>query len=190
MSKEPKKVIMYESDEAAVYKDEIIVSGWVGVDGKVYPEEYMARYANSTHKKCPDCSEVMETRSYCHLCREVKSQERFQNMEIIKDWDFPICIYESDEYLFDWDGVHSYCDINVVNPSELKLVNTVRASFSELDWDFFDEQLADDHDQNDLPEEVIGAVEGLNEVLRNALPNCWYASTKRIILEDDDENMV
>ena len=68
--KENKKVIMFDSDEAAQYKTNL--SGWVSRDNHFFGEdEHMARYVGCTHRKCEDCGEPTEKGwLVCDNCRE------------------------------------------------------------------------------------------------------------------------
>lgn len=96
---ETKKIIMYDSPEAASQKT---LTGWVSGGGGGYPsrfygtDEHSARWAGCTHMKC-ECGNPME-KSYtkCDACRRKSARERYLSL--------PFKEYDGKEYVVEWDG--------------------------------------------------------------------------------------
>jgi len=182
------KIIMYESDEAAVYHKDLKLSGWVGGNGEFYgKDENMARYCNSTHRKC-ECGQIHgKGWTCCEKCREINRNERFEKLQVMEagTWGYPIVTFDGEEYFWDSEAMIEYCVSAGIKPSELRLCSTERATFPEIDDDYFQDVYAEDQDQDDLPDAVIDAIVAFNEVMKNNEPNCWTQADSRIQLSEN-----
>lgn len=97
-------IVMYESDEAATWKEGL--SGWVSRTGHFFGKnEDMARWNGCTHKTC-ECGGVM-SRSWtkCEACRDKTANERFLAMPS-REWaGEPVMVFGTDTYFFSDDEV-------------------------------------------------------------------------------------
>ncbi|WP_445494636.1 hypothetical protein [Photorhabdus sp. SF281] len=181
------KIIMYDSEEAASIKT---VTGWVAKNGSFWgDDEHTARYSGSTHRKCKNNPEhpIFRRNDYCSICREEKNNEEFNAMERKEwDWETPIVIFNTDQYLWNECDLLEYCDENNVSPQELKLVICEPNFPDEIDGEYyFRNDLPDD---GELPAELQRAFDILNIAIRNCGPLSWSQGNIAAIIGDDVNN--
>ena len=179
-----KEQILYSSDEAATFMTGL--SGWVSRAGRFWGDnEHMARWDGSTHIECSSCGIVRLRNGYCSPCHEKKQNEKFDAMEL-KVWDHntPLNLHNSDEYFFDIESIYDYAEEHGVSSDSLKLVICNPVKLSQLDEDYFCDELCED---GELPAEVVEGIEALNEVIRNADPVGWEPGKYAAIVEFDTE---
>ena len=98
----PEKIIMYDSDDAATYREGL--SGWVSSEGRFFgKDENLARYSGSTHKRC-ECGNIHEKAwMKCEACRNKSADERYLALEY-REWKGePVVLRDHESYFFD-DG--------------------------------------------------------------------------------------
>ena len=172
------KVIMYDSPEAAQLK---AVDGWVSSHGQFFgDDERTARYAGSTHTKCPNCGEVYPTRSWCGRCRREQEQKKFLSFPIEK-WDgvTPLCLYGTEVYFFG-ESVLDYI-ANLAPGEEPQICECKPGYLSTIDTDQWCDDLPED---GELPDAVQTALDGLNAAIKAAGPVCWWEDAIAIDVED------
>ena len=92
----------------------------------------------------------------------------------------PLCLYNSDQYFFDYDELMDYCEENEIDLPDLMLVLCEPTELRTLDSDFFEECLAD---EQELPAEIEKAIDEFNAKVA-AYPHVisWVPTNKRIKL--------
>jgi hypothetical protein len=187
-----KKVIMYESPEAASIKT---ITGWVSSIGHFWGDnEHMARYDGSTHKLCETCGAVVEQRSYCQPCSTRKEIEKFAAMPR-EPWDGESPIYSEllDKYFFNGE-VFDYLEDengfedeegNVVAPyteADLRLVHCDPRHLHCIESDTWEDDLPSEDGGEFIPAEVQTALDALNEAIKKAGPVSWWAKAVAVQL--------
>lgn len=162
-------IIMRESDEAAQLKT---VTGWVSSDGFFYGnDERIARYAGSTHHLC-ECGSVVEKgRIKCDKCHDKDRWEKYKTLES-KPWngeDF-LVTWDDDKFFWCDSDLMDYCDEVQVEPQDLQLVFAVPVYGRFLDSDYFCDEL---HEDGELPDSILEAMESFNKVVKEAGPLSW-----------------
>ena len=173
------KIILMDSPEAAT---ETTITAWKSASGHIYTNEHVARYEGCTHRKCEYCGEPCLKRwSACESCRAKRKKEAFMALPVV-EWDekTPLCIYGSDQYLCNYNEILDYCEENELRPLELMLVLCEPMELRTLDYDFFEDCLAD---EQELPEEIKKAIDEFNaKIVAYSLVISWVPAKKRIKL--------
>lgn len=184
--KKETKIILFDDPDIVQHRTDL--KGWTGADGLYHGTgelgERRARYANSTHKKC-DCGEVMEKNwMKCSKCREVSAKEDFEKIEQIEwDGESAMCLYQGDEFFFDMESVHEYCEYSDVDIKDIQLmhcekqVDLAEVNIDELNEEYMTE---DGEGVSHYHPEIAAKAEELNELIRNAEPKLWFQVNKRI----------
>ena len=170
-----KEQILNTSDEAA--KRERNISGWVDRQGRFWGEdERMARWSGCTHLVCPTCGKIMSKNyTLCRGCREEKAIKRHKARKS-KLWDRITPLYSDafDEYFLSWDEVLEYL-FDIEYPEEaaddLRLLICEPMYLPEITEDYFTEYLPENNEE--LPENVQVALNGLNKAIKNEAPVSW-----------------
>lgn len=172
-----KKVILMDSPEAAT---EITIPAWKSASGRIYTDEYVARYDGCTHRKCEYCGVVYEKRhTACGSCRAKIEKEAFMALPVV-EWNGkdPICIYNSGQYFFKYDDLMDYCEQEEVDKKDLMLVLCEPMELRTLDSEFFADYLADGQE---LPAEIEEAIEEFNaKIATYPQVISWVPTRKRI----------
>ncbi len=176
-------IIMYDSPEAATYRTDI--KGWVCRNGFFCGDgpgaEHQARWSGATHRECDTCGSINEVRSYCKTCRDKQVREDWLAMPII-EWDGKcmLAIHDDDRFFSDPDEFIEWCEDEGIEPGTVMLVATAGQFLSEVDLDYWQDDLPED---GDLPNDVADALEALNTVIRaQKEPICWRPVKKRVIV--------
>lgn len=168
---EDKKIIHYDSPEAAVFKTGI--EGWVSSDGRFWgKDEHMARYTGCTHMPCDGCgAQIQRGYSRCEACRKKKATENWKALPFVA-WDgkAPICTWDGDKYFFSEDELIEWLYENELSGSDVELVFCESQSYSEIDYSYWGDEA---HEDWEPPKELEEAVEKLNELLRKLLPHSY-----------------
>lgn len=184
-----KKVVMYESDEAASIKT---VTGWVDRNGRFWGEdEHMARYCGSTHRQCVNDPKhpIYPSNAWCDVCHSEKRKTAFDAMPA-KTWcGEPLVIHDTDIYFFDSDDLRDHCMEHSILPEEMNLVICEPNYPREIDGS---DHLVDDlPEDGELPGELQDAFDVLNAVIRKSGPLSWsagkFSATVPADIFDDDE---
>jgi len=174
-----KEKVMYDAEGIVEYKTNI--KGWVGKDGRFYGEsEHLARYANSTHKKC-ECGKVMN-KGYtkCDSCRHKAMVAAYKALEFQKwDGESPVCLYDHDEYFWAEDDIELYCEDHDIEPSGLMLMTCVPMGIPEVDYEYWEECSTEDESIFDFHPEFEKKVEELNKYIRGLKPRIWVQGKYR-----------
>jgi len=173
------KIILMDSPEAAT---ETTITAWKSASGHIYTNEHVARYEGCTHRKCEYCGEPCLKRwSACESCRAKRIKEAFMALPVV-EWSgkYPICLYNTYQYFFEYDDLKDYCEENEIDKKDLMLVLCEPVELRTLDYDFFEDCLAD---EQELPKEIENAIDEFNAKIA-AYPHAlsWVPAKKRIKL--------
>jgi len=178
------KEIMYESDEAAVFKTGI--SGWISADGRFFGNskdaEHMARYAGCTHH-IAECGHKAERHWLkCENCRAKQDRERFFSYpEVPWDGSTPIVIFDDDKYFFSEDDLLEYCEDNECSPSDLMLCLCKPNYLRQVDESYWEDVFPEDQYLDDVADKaVLQALKALNLAIKNQGPVSWSQDKIRI----------
>jgi hypothetical protein len=176
MEQEAKRVIMYDSPEAATYRKDI--EGWVSIDniycGKGETGENLARYRSATHAKC-ECGAVIKTRTYktCDACRHKKAIENYNKLPY-RDYDgSPVVEWNGDTYFFNEEDIENYLEDN-----ELESVNLLfceENKWNKIEPDYWEDITPENMEE--LPKKLQDALDNLNNII-DELPPCSYSPGK------------
>jgi len=187
-----KDVIFYDTNEAAQFKKDALVSGWVCRNGLYHGnDENRARLSGATHKICRYHREVYNLNGVCESCNEMESYRKYIEFPIKEDWDFPLCLWDRNLYFFEWFHLYNFCNDTRTPPSALRLTSCYRTEFEEVELEIFSEVVAENQNYSDLPDKVLKALDEFNKVLKENKPNCWFPNDERVILtKDHDETFL
>jgi hypothetical protein len=175
-----KKIIMRDSDEAAQLKT---VTGWVSADGRWYGDnESTARWAGCTHEVCGCGAVIDKGRLKCDKCHDKDRWERYKKLET-KPWngeDF-LVTWDDDKFFWTDSELMDYCEEMQVQPQDLQLVFANPVYGRYLDSDYFQDEL---HEDGELPDSILEAMEKFNEVVKAAGPLSWQDSKIAAIIPD------
>lgn len=180
---EDKKIVMFDSSEAATLKT---VTGWVSRDGRFYgDDERIARYAGCTHQACDQCEAIVPRgRLICDACRNKATAAKYSALEA-KEWDgeTPLALFDCDTYFFDFESVEDYCDQNDCKVEDLQLVicTPIKPALLSAD-DLFCDSLPED---GETPDAVKDAVEAVNQAIIAAPPFSWYPGKFRAVFAQE-----
>lgn len=181
---EDKKIIMYDSPEAATFRTNL--SGWVTGGGLYYgKDEHIARWAGCTHIKC-ECGSIRE-KSYtiCEECRRKKSNERYAALPFVEwDRDTPLTEWDGDKYFFSEEDIAEYCEEHEINPSELRLVVCTPNYLHPVYGDNWSDELPE---EGELPPAIEKLVKELNEAIKKEGPVSWSQGKQRTTVEIEFE---
>ncbi len=162
--------VTYASEEAAKFVTNI--SGWVDTNGRFWGmDEHMARWSGCTHITCECGNEYTKGWTCCESCRDTHKLERFNKLEK-KVWDgeTPICLFDSDEYFFDYDSLLEYVEEGDIELKNMRFQLCKPIPMNTLDKDYFLEGM---HEDAELPCEIIHAITALNKLVMQASPISW-----------------
>jgi len=175
------EIILKTDDKAAKFVTGI--SGWVASNGQFCGDnEALARYVGCTHVKCEKCGEIHQVNSYCRPCADKKQIEKFNNMER-KEWDGKIPLYSDshDEYFFDEGYLRDYIHDHNLSINDLNLILCEPVMMNNLEEEYFLENL---HEDAELPQEMITAIDNLNELINSLSPQTWYPGKYAAVVSD------
>ena len=165
------KQVLETSDEAATLVTGI--EGWVDGNGRFWgKDEHAARWSGCTHIICPGCkTSTPKTYTLCPECREKKAVERYKAKERV-EWDGKTPLYSENahRYFSDSDDLDYYLEEEECSVEDLRLIICIPNYLKPLEDDFFCEDLAED---GELPQDVIEALNSLNEVISKKEPISW-----------------
>lgn len=181
MSMNQKKVVMYESTEAASIQT---VTGWVDANGRFFgDDEALARYCGSTHRQCKKNPghPVHETNGWCATCHEEAQLSRFAAMPRRVWAGEPIADYEGDVYFFDNESLLDHIIEHGISPADFKLVFCTPNMPSEIEpADYFCDDLPPDGEISD--NQLLAAFGLVNEMIRKSDPLSWSPSAEAVEL--------
>lgn len=169
-TKEKGPIVLYNSDEAA---RKVTVTGWASKDGRFWGnDEHMARWDGCTHKLC-ECGEICD-KSYtkCDKCIAKQRHEIFLKTPF-KEWDgkTPVVLFDNDTYFFSEDDIEYYCDDNELKPEDLRLLICEPLCLSQIDYDYWNDDLPED---GELPPKVEEALKALNKAIEEEGTVSWW----------------
>lgn len=188
-----KKIIKYE--EAAEYREEIILSGWVcKTCGRLWgKDEHMARWCCATELPC-DCGGRNDYKGYtcCSDCRDKHDKEKFLRRPIrkitdheLKNDNIPVLAEISNTYLFTCDEIEEYFldhpeikveDFRIIECQPVKKPIFCMQDFME---DYYYQ--CDDYEAPDM--DNCNAEDETNEYI-DKLPCLWEGGKYRIDVVD------
>ena len=184
MAEKNKKVIMFDSNEAAQYRTGL--SGWVSSDGIFYgDDERAARYSGCTHRACEDCGKPAEKNwLVCDNCRAIRTKTRYQAMPK-EQWDGVGMLYSqsADKYFSDWEEIDNYCDEEDIKIDNLMLIICKPQTLPLLDSDYGCDELPED---GELPDEIVKAIMDFNSVVRKVGAVSWLPSNKAALISSQE----
>lgn len=175
-------MITYDSPEAAKL---VTVELWKASNGNLYSSEEAARYSSCTHRKCQNCDNLTENiYTHCPECREKLEKERYFAREIrIWDEETPLYSEANDSYFFPKNhDLEDYLDGQSIEDARFLICDPI--FLSQIDYDYWTDDLAEDQE---LDDDVINAVNDLNEVLDNKPPVSWMPGKYRPIFTNGIE---
>lgn len=175
------KVVMYESDEAATFKEGI--SGWVSSNGRFWgKDEHMARYDGSTHKMCECGNVVSKSWIRCEVCRDKAAAEKYAAMPFKDHAGEPLVIFRDDRYFWSVDEVYDYMvDVGTV---DLQLVICEPQCAPGIDEDYAQDYLPEDMYLYDVAPELSKRIAELNDYIRKERPVLsWTGGRYRTSIE-------
>lgn len=187
MADKTEEIIMFDAENIVEYRTNL--EGWTGKDnlyhGKGKEGEKRARLANSTHKKCPNCSGIVEHRHSCQSCYNISDKDRFLSKEAIEwDGESMMCNYDSDEFFSDMDEVWDHCQSNDDDFTTIRLIHCEKkVKISEINIDEMNEEYCTndgDLGVSHYHPEIAKKVDELNNLIENAKPVIWFPTNKRI----------
>lgn len=163
--------ILNTSDDAAKFVTDI--EGWVDRHGRFFGNDKNgARWSGCTHIVCSECGQpTPKNYLICESCREKKAIKRYESKER-KKWgrETPLYSETADEYFFDEDSLRDFLEDDEYTIQSLRLTICDPVYFKEVYEDYFCDELSED---GELPQDIIGALEDLNTLLRNHGPASW-----------------
>ncbi|NCB47800.1 hypothetical protein EOM81_12400 [bacterium] len=144
---------------------------FVGLDGNAYADEFAAKYASCTHRKCEKCGKPTEKRYVmCASCALAHKKAEYEKLPK-KEWKGePLYSEFLDEYFFDDDLENYYTDCDeTIRAEDLRLVFCEPEPLPQIqieNWDLYEDY--------EVSKEVEDAVKALNELLAKQPPHCWY----------------
>lgn len=188
------KPIMYDSPEAAKFVTGL--SGWVDRNGFFCgDDEDRARWSGCTHKMCNDCGKNIHRKSYscCQECRIKHDEERYRSLEKTP-WDgsSPVCEFDGDRYFFDGiEEVEQHCLDDDIKIGSLRLVHCEPVPLPEIDIEnHFTDAMGEDQDIDDIPIDILKAVQTLNDLIQSATPLSWQPTNKAVVSLDGMEQRI
>ena len=165
------KQILITSNEAATLITGI--EGWVDGNGRFWgKDEHAARWSGCTHIICPSCQKpTSKNYTHCPECREKRELERYKERERV-EWDGKTPLYSerADRYFSDSEDLDYYLEEEECSAGDLRLIICIPNYLKPLEDDFFCEDLAED---GELPQDVIEALNDLNEVISKQESISW-----------------
>lgn len=172
------KIILDTDPKAATYRTDI--KGWVSRTGLFYGDdpgaEQAARYDGCTHHKCSQCpNPTPKGRVYCPACAEAQKIAQYKARQR-KKWDETGAIYSDkyDVFFSSWDDAEHFAATHATPPgvlSDLRLLICEPVYLRPLDPDYWMDDFPEDLE---IPEEVLSAIDELNQVLKNYGPISWW----------------
>lgn len=192
-----KKVIMYDSDEAAQPVDPPGL--WRSSRGNLFISEHSARYDGSTHTRCV-CGEAKEKHyTACEACRSRIKLVQYLALPF-QEWDGETPLYDdaSDQYFFSEDSLLDWLeDVNADdeerNPADLRLLICEPQYAPEIEVDDLWSDYLDtegDASVKDIDPVLWGMIEGVNKYIREKkVLLSWIAGSVRtaLVLTKDEE---
>jgi hypothetical protein len=83
-----------------------------------------------------------------------------------RDGQTPLPLYNDDNYFWGEDGLVDYCEMNKINPEDLRLVICEPNYAWEIDDDYYCDILAEDHTLAVAYLQLADAIEKVNELIR------------------------
>jgi hypothetical protein len=154
------KIIMYESDESAIFREGI--SGWVSSSGRFWgKDEHMARYEGSTHKLCECGKVVAKGWIKCESCRDKDAAEKYAVMPFKEHAGEPLVVFRDDRYFWDVESVYDH--MLDVGSADLKLVICEPQFAPEIDENYADDLLPEDMYLDDVAPKLAKRIAELND---------------------------
>jgi hypothetical protein len=167
------KIILMDSDEAATFVKNI--SGWIDRNGYFFGRnETAARYSGCTHRPCKECGQTTDKLwTHCKECREKHAIELYAKKER-KEWDGDTPLYSlaQDRFFMTDDSLLDYLDEYQLSVEALRLVICEPVFLRQLDDDYWSDEL---HEDEELSDAMLLALDQLNKVIRAEKPVSWRA---------------
>jgi len=153
------------------------------VGDKKYYADRISKAQLSTHVDCELCSKEFEkpyTHSkFCPECKIKVDNEKFLALPLV-EWDeeCPLVIWGDDKWFYSREDIEEFCDEHEIELSDLQLVTSYKTSFSEIDFEYWADNLHEDWDDKVFDEKL----KEFNKFLREHDTNTWMPTNKRVEL--------
>ncbi len=170
------KIILDTDPESA---ELVTVTLWKSATGNLYNEEGAARYDGCTHRACNECVEpVQKSYMLCDKCSDKKDIERYNNREkIVWDGNTPIYSEACEKYIFNEDDLNDLLCEHL--EEDLRLRSCEPIYLSQIPEDYWCDDLAEDQD---LPGEILAALQLFNDVISSHEPVSWMPGKYSVTL--------
>ena len=167
-----KEQINYDDPKAARYVKNI--EGWIDINGRFFgnnpDSEHMARWSSCTHIKCECGNLVHKGWTKCDDCRFKAKIEKYNNLPY-KEYDGGLVYSHAvDEFFEDSDEIEDYCADNEIDPKDLRLVFCNPLYFQQVDTDYWSDVMSYEGEDEDLPDELLKALNAFNDVIAKLPP--------------------
>jgi RNA polymerase subunit RPABC4/transcription elongation factor Spt4 len=163
--------------------EEATVTGWVCKTCRRFwgTDERMARWCCANSIACKKCDgRIDDSYTVCRSCRDAEKHARWGKYQAV-DWDgvTPLCVYDSDKFLFSADDLASWLDDRGEIPlDDVRLVLCQRVEYREFEVsDFISDSLPDNYDY-ELDDQKIN--DAVNDWIRDNAPASWTPSNVRV----------
>lgn len=182
------KIVLPSDAEAATLETNI--QGWISRSGKFFGTvsraEELARWDGATHIPCPGCGVAVEKhRLYCIDCVMEIKKEKYLAREVIK-WNGVTPLYSQgcDEFILHRDDLDEF--ISQLSNADrdnavVQLIPCDPVRLRPIELDYWDDNLPDDSDGDDLPDDFLEALDRLNEIAQDTVAS-WEPGKYRVIL--------
>lgn len=168
MSVKEQKTVMYDAPEAA---EQVSLTLWKSLDGRVFRHEQDARYASCTHRPCNACEAPAEKAyTHCRGCRDLLDLKRWQQRPLV-EWDGnPVYSddlhrwFDSPEDAVDYVYAEDVDDERDID-ERLMLRDSKPVTVRELDESHWADDYPDEHD-GPGPDWLVAAIDAFNEAVR------------------------
>jgi dTMP kinase len=190
--KEKEKIIKYESEEAAKFKN---IEMWVSRKGFVFSTEEDARINGCTHFRCPGCNQyTKKVNAFIEKCPDCKEKYRHKYYLTFekKDWDGDSIVYSEKigEYFFTLDSFLENEAVFIPNNknkttnellTEYRVTHCKPAGPVAIDVEnLFENVLIEDYE---LPEKMYEIEETFNKEAKE-VNYAFYPTNIRVFLDD------
>ena len=172
MSSRNEEIVLYESPKAASRK---MVEAWVSRDGFAFFTEHGARTQGATHRQCknPEHPPYIKM-GYCSQCAKEKTDLWYASLPSVEYTGGVIYSHSADRYFSDLDDLEFYID--EFSSDDLRLSPCSEQSYTKIAPGYWYDDMPEDQE---LPAEILAAVEELNSVLAEHKLG-WYPENYRL----------
>lgn len=168
MLERTEKVILRDSPEAA---QPVTVTAWKSSTGRLFFDEWSARYDGSTHSLCEDCGEPSEKPyTVCDSCRDLREEAKYEALPRA-EWDGKAMLYSETKERYYSAPEYAEDDLEEGQTlADLRLVICEPNYARRLEPDDFADDLPED---GDTPDWLYEAINAFNQAIEKGEPLSW-----------------